>query len=183
MARKKKQEVVLEVEDTEVVIDETQEKQENIIVEPDDERVVIGNKCNKVEMFVPTQLPVMYCKLMPKFINVDESVSIGNYNIGSQKVYSLDEIDKIEDNSLSTIHCYNVLSDSKDAELIFSKIANKLKSGGQCIMCDESIDIRPFINKHNELAYRFCGRAHDMFNHEYWYRHKTISLCLFGKVK
>lgn len=182
MARKKKQEVVLEVEDTEVVIEETQDKQE-VSVETKENSVVIGNTGKKVEMFVPTQLPMMYCKLMPKFINVNDAVSIGNYNIGSQKVYSLDEIDKIEDNSLSTIHCYNVLSDSKDAELTFSKIANKLKVGGECIICDESVDTRPLVTKHNELSYRFCGRACDMFNHEYWYRHKTISLCLFRKVK
>lgn len=182
MARKKKQETVLEVDTTEVVIDNNEEViKDNPDVSYCEETSTLSIKKDgkTVDIICPEQLSSEYTQIVNKFIPVEQSVSVGKYNINSQSV--IDDLNKVEDNSLEIVHCYNLFKESKNHEETMELLLNKLKTGTQCFIADDTVDLRTLMNN-RRLWIKFANYGFKIFNHNYWFEHKNVSIALIGKV-
>lgn len=176
MARKKKQETVLEVDSTEVVLDDDIN---NVEYNEETSTLSIKKDGKTFDMVLPTQLPSEYIQLVNKFIPTEKSISIGKYNINSQTVIS--DLNKVENDSLEIVHCYNLFKESKNYEETMELLLNKLKAGTQCFIADDTVDLRTLMNN-KRLWVKFVNYGFKIFNHKYWFEHKNISIALIGKV-
>ena len=132
-----------------------------------------------MDMFVPSVLTSDYCVIAKKFVDVYNGVSIGRYSAGTYKTIDYDEMGKLDDTSLESVHCYNIISEH-GVEML-EKVLTKLKRGGRCFIVDEKCDLRTILNTVDGIGIRFCDYGYRLFNHHYWFSHKNMSIALIMK--
>ena len=133
----------------------------------------------KIDMFMPTNLPNDYCIIARKFIDLNTAISVGNHCAGTHKSMDYNEFEALDDNTVDSAHCYNIVSDFGVDRL--QMVLSKLKRGGKCLVTDEKTDLTKVVNNMVGIYTRVCGYGYKLFNHRYWFDHKNMSIALIIK--
>lgn len=133
----------------------------------------------KLDMFMPTNLPNDYCIIARKFIDLNTAISVGNHCAGTHKSMDYKEFEALDDNTVDSAHCYNIVSDFGVDRL--QMVLSKLKRGGKCLVTDEKTDLTKVVNNMVGVYTRVCGYGYKLFNHHYWFDHKNMSIALIIK--
>ena len=133
----------------------------------------------KLDMFMPTNLPNDYCIIARKFIDLNTAISVGNHCAGTHKSMDYNEFEALDDNTVDSAHCYNILSEFGVDRL--QMVLSKLKRGGKCLVTDEKVDLTKVVNNMVGIYTRVCGYGYKLFNHRYWFDHKNMSIALIIK--
>lgn len=133
----------------------------------------------KLDMFMPTNLPNDYCIIVRKFIDLNTAISVGNHCAGTHKSMDYKDFEALDDNSVDYAHCYNIISDFGVDRL--QMVLSKMKHGGKCLVTDEKVDLTKILNNMVGIYTRVCGYGYKLFNHRYWFDHKNMSIALIIK--